>query len=70
MQSWEYFLKEPAEDNSIKILQTLTRDNKVVSSVRGHNGGFYLTEKSKELPVRSILQARESMTFWKNVYWV
>jgi Rrf2 family protein len=40
-----------------KILQSLTKDNKVVSSVRGPNGGFYLTEKAKKLPVRSILLA-------------
>lgn len=40
-----------------KILQALTKDNKVVSSVRGPNGGFFLTEKAKKLPVRSILQA-------------
>lgn len=40
-----------------KILQMLTKDNIVVSSVRGPNGGFYLTEKAKKLPVRSILQA-------------
>ncbi len=40
-----------------KILQALTKDNKIVSSVRGPNGGFFLSEKSKKLPVRSILQA-------------
>lgn len=40
-----------------KILQVLTRDNKIVSSVRGPNGGFYMTEKAKKLPVRSILDA-------------
>lgn len=40
-----------------KILQALTKDNKVVSSVRGPNGGFFLTEKAKKLPVRSILLA-------------
>ena len=40
-----------------KILQMLTIDNIVISSVRGPNGGFYLTEKAKKLPVRSILQA-------------
>ncbi len=40
-----------------KILQSLTKDNKVVSSVRGPNGGFYLTEKAKKLPVISILRA-------------
>lgn len=40
-----------------KILQSLTGDNKIVSSVRGPNGGFYISEKAKKLPVRSILQA-------------
>lgn len=40
-----------------KILQSLTKDNKVISSVRGPNGGFFLTEKAKKLPVRSILEA-------------
>ena len=40
-----------------KILQLLTRDNKVVSSVRGPNGGFFLSEKAKKLPARSVLEA-------------
>ena len=39
-----------------KILQSLTK-NKIVSSVRGPNGGFFLSEKAKKLPVRSILKA-------------
>lgn len=40
-----------------KILQALTRDNKVVSSVRGPHGGFYMTDKAKKLSVSSILKA-------------
>ena len=40
-----------------KILQSLTKDNHIISSVRGPNGGFFLTEKSKKLPVRTILKA-------------
>lgn len=40
-----------------KILQLLTRDNKVVSSARGVNGGFFLTEKARKQPVRCILEA-------------
>ena len=40
-----------------KILQLLTKDNKLISSVRGPNGGFYMTEKAKKLSVRSILYA-------------
>ena len=40
-----------------KILQLLTKDNQVVSSVRGPNGGFFLTANAKKLPARSVLQA-------------
>lgn len=40
-----------------KILQLLTKDNRVVSSVRGPHGGFYLSAKAKKLPVRAVLQA-------------
>jgi len=40
-----------------KIMQLLTRDHRVVSAVRGPNGGFYISEKSKNLPVRAILEA-------------
>ena len=40
-----------------KILQLLTKNNKVISSVRGPNGGFYITAKAKKLPVRSVLEA-------------
>lgn len=40
-----------------KILQALSKDNMVISSVRGPNGGFYITEKSKKLSAQIILQA-------------
>lgn len=40
-----------------KILQLLTRNNKIVSSVRGPNGGFFITDKAKKLPVFAILEA-------------
>lgn len=40
-----------------KILQLLTKDTKVIRSVRRPNGEFFLTEKAKQLPVRSILEA-------------
>lgn len=40
-----------------KILQSLTRDNCVVSSTRGPNGGFYMTSIAKKLPVRAVLLA-------------
>ena len=42
-----------------KILQALTKKNKIISSVSGPHGGFYITEKNKNLPVRSILEAME-----------
>ncbi len=40
-----------------KILQALTKNNKIVSSVRGPNGGFYITPKARKLPVSRILKA-------------
>lgn len=40
-----------------KILQQLTKNNKVISSSRGPSGGFYIAEKAKKLPVRSVLLA-------------
>jgi Rrf2 family protein len=40
-----------------KILQSLTKDNRIISSVRGPNGGFFISEKAKKLPARSILLA-------------
>lgn len=40
-----------------KILQLLTKDNQVVSSVRGPNGGFFLTSTAKKLKARSVLEA-------------
>ena len=40
-----------------KILQLLTKDEKVVSSARGPNGGFYMKDAAKKLPVLSVLEA-------------
>jgi Rrf2 family protein len=40
-----------------KILQSLTAGNGIISSVPGPGGGFYITEKAKKIPVRSILKA-------------
>lgn len=48
-----------------KILQLLTKDNKIVSSVRGPGGGFYLTEKAKKLTVSAILEVMEENDFFK-----
>jgi len=39
-----------------KILQVLTKDNKIISSSRGPNGGFYLSPKAGKLPVMAILE--------------
>lgn len=40
-----------------KILQALTKENKIISSVSGPHGGFFITEKNKNLSVRTILEA-------------
>ena len=40
-----------------KILQLLTKDDRIISSTRGVNGGFYITEAAKNLSVRSVLEA-------------
>ncbi len=42
-----------------KILQLLTKDNCIISSVRGPNGGFYITEDAKQLPIRKVLEAMD-----------
>ena len=38
-----------------KIMQKLTVQNQIISSVRGPGGGFFITEEARELPVRAIL---------------
>jgi Rrf2 family protein len=42
-----------------KILQVLTGKRKLISSVRGPNGGFFITEKQLQLPIRFILHAMD-----------
>lgn len=42
-----------------KILQKLTADNGLVSSMRGPNGGFYISDKNKKQPARAIINAME-----------
>ncbi|GAA4731027.1 RrF2 family transcriptional regulator [Flavisolibacter ginsenosidimutans] len=39
-----------------KILQLLTKDNRIISSVRGVNGGFYIAEEARNLSVRTVLE--------------
>jgi Rrf2 family protein len=40
-----------------KIMQQLSRDNRIVCSVRGPGGGFYMTRASRQLPMQAILEA-------------
>src|SRR5574343_65220 len=42
-----------------KILQKLTANNGIISSVRGPGGGFYLSSKAQKRPVRDILHVME-----------
>ena len=42
-----------------KILQKLTRGNKLISSVTGPTGGFYLTEQSKKKSLLHVLNLLE-----------
>lgn len=51
-----------------KILQALTKNNAIISSVRGPNGGFFMTAEAKKLPVTTILEAmNEKITLTKCV---
>lgn len=73
MRATIYIAQESSEENKLsieeistaidspqsftaKILQSLTREN-VISAVRGPNGGFFISEKAKKKPARSILRA-------------
>jgi len=38
-----------------KILQILSKKNTLISSVRGPNGGYFISDKAKKLPVISII---------------
>lgn len=42
-----------------KILQALAKENRIISSIRGPKGGFFMTSKAKKLPVTSILEAMD-----------
>lgn len=42
-----------------KILQKLTKDNKLISSITGPSGGFYLTEQAKKKSVFYVLTILE-----------
>lgn len=49
-----------------KILQTLAKNNKIVSSVRGPGGGFFLSPKAEKLPVMAVLEAMKEDTTLTN----
>lgn len=38
-----------------KILQTLAKENTIISSVRGPNGGFFMTERARKQPIIAVL---------------
>ncbi|HNU59471.1 MAG TPA: Rrf2 family transcriptional regulator [Aquaticitalea sp.] len=44
------------EPFTAKILQTLSRE-KIISSIKGPNGGFYLDPKAKPVPINAIVKA-------------
>ncbi len=49
-----------------KILQKLSRGNKIISSARGPNGGFYITNEMKKMPIHVVLNAmKENETLEK-----
>lgn len=51
-----------------KILQKLAKGNKIISSVRGPNGGFYISDNSRQLPLTAVLEAlKEDQTITKCV---
>lgn len=51
-----------------KILQALAKNNKIISSVRGPGGGFFMTPRAKKLSVTSVLEAmNEKKTLTKCV---
>lgn len=39
-----------------KILQTLGKNDTIIRSSSGPNGGFYIKDKARQLPARAILQ--------------
>lgn len=48
-----------------KILQELVQKN-VISSIKGPNGGFYLTEKNARAPLLNIIDAVDGLGFFEN----
>lgn len=48
-----------------KILQQLTK-NKIIQSVKGPNGGFYLNEESKGIKIIKIIEMMDGLEFFHN----
>ena len=48
-----------------KILQQLTK-NKIIQSVKGPNGGFYLNEKSQEIKLIEVIEVIDGLEFFTN----
>lgn len=46
-----------------KILQELVPKN-IISSVKGPNGGFYLTEENRQSPLLNIIEAIDGLSFF------
>lgn len=59
----------PPRSFTAKIFQALTKENKIISSISGPHGGFYMTEKIKNLRVRFILEAKGEENCSTNVCW-
>lgn len=47
---------EAPQSFTAKILQLLTKDNKIISSVRGPNGGFFITPAARKYSIRKVLE--------------
>ena len=48
-----------------KILQQLTK-NKIIQSVKGPNGGFYLNEESQEIKLIKVIEVIDGLDFFTN----
>jgi len=64
-------IKEIAEELELptpylgKILQQLTK-HKIIQSVKGPNGGFYLNEQSKEIKLITIVEIMDGLSMFYN----
>ena len=47
-----------------KILQELVRKN-IISSIKGPNGGFYLTESNLQIPLIKVVEVMDGLSFFE-----